>query len=122
MYTLNIWGTIFHLIPPFLFCVLTQQWPLYIEARLICLYFYVTDFWVTPFEPVLGEPVIVENELMVYIWSGINLSAVVCWTVYYVCFIWRERIWSEGARDKVNLDQVLSGKSDGRDTGNPVSV
>jgi len=119
MYTMNIWGTLLHLAPPFLFCALTRRWDMFPMVRVQCLYVYimVAAPWVW-IPLVLGEPVVIEDELIPIVWGSLNLFGAVCWTLYYVGFIWRKRVFAklriseERTAVEVQPRSVVVGRSD----------
>lgn len=110
MHTLNIYVSILHLIPCYLYCaIMSQRWDLYLMIRTLNLYAVIQVVspwnWISE---VLGEPVIIENEMIPIIWGACHLGLAVIYLVYYVVFVWKTRVYSTAAKEETQLDEVVS--------------
>ena len=106
VFTLEVFATACHLLPCYLYSLVNRRWDLWFMVR-------VSNLWSTHIflpwrwaESLLGEPLIIKDELVVNIWGAINLFLAVIWTVYYVGFVWRRRTFTDIVKTEIEVKNM----------------
>lgn len=110
VYTLDIWATAMHLVPVYLYCLIHQQWELFLGLRAMNLWLTMLCLpWSWP-ALLFGELLIIKDEMIAIVWGAVNLTLAVLYLIYYV---WT--LWSAGRNSEEELTVFRKSKpSDGK--------
>jgi len=108
MYSLNLYTTMLHTIPCYVYCAVMQRWDLYVMLRTFNLYVVIQIIspWKWP-DKALGQPVIIESEFLALCWGGCHLGAALLYLMYHG-WIWRKRVYAESTKEETQLDEVVA--------------